>query len=367
MMPRFAAACEVLSRTGLTHSRPEFAIGSVKVGDCEVQVSEEFVHRTPFCSLLHFKKDMSATQPPVLIVAPMSGHFATLLRGTVFTMLRDHDVYITDWHNVRDVSLIEGRFDLDSFIEHIIRFLDVIGEGAHLMAVCQPTVPALAAAVVMAEDENPNQPRSLTLMAGPIDTRINPTEVNDLAMSHPIEWFERNLIGMVPLRYKGGLRLVYPGFMQIAGFMTMNLDRHANSFLDLYHHLVNREAERADVTRVFYEEYFAMMDLSAEFYLQTVRSVFQEHHLPLGIFKYRGRPIDPAAIRRTALLTIEGERDDICSVGQTLAAQDLCRGIRPYMKHHHVQTGVGHYGVFNGRRWDNEIYPMVRDFIHMNG
>ena len=235
------------------------------------------------------------------------------------------------------------------------------------MAVCQPTVPALAAAVVMAEDENPNQPRSLTLMAGPIDTRINPTEVNDLAMSHPIEWFERNLIGIVPLRYKGGLRLVYPGFMQIAGFMTMNLDRHANSFLDLYHHLVNREAERADVTRVFYEEYFAMMDLSAEFYLQTVRNVFQEHHLPLGIFKYRGRLIDPAALRRTALLTIEGERDDICSVGQTLAAQDLCRGIRPYMKHHHVQTGVGHYGVFNGRRWDNEIYPMVRDFIHMNG
>lgn len=363
---RLAAACEVVARTGLTHRRPDFAISSVRVGRREVAVTEEVVHATPFCDLLHFRKEGIDNQPKVLIVAPMSGHFATLLRGTVRTMLRDHDVYITDWVNVRDVSLLEGRFDLDGFIDHIIRFLEFLGERSHLMAVCQPAVPALVAAVALAEDRSPHQPLSLTLMAGPIDTRINPTEVNLLAESKPIEWFEQNLIGVVPMRYKGGMRRVYPGFLQISSFMAMNLDRHANSFIDLYHHRVNARHDQAEQVRDFYEEYFAMMDLPAEFYLQTVRAVFQEHRLPLGTFEYRGRRIDPRAMRRTALLTIEGERDDICSVGQTLAAQDLCTGVRPYMKRHHVQTGVGHYGVFNGRRWDNEIYPLVRDFIHLS-
>lgn len=365
MVPRLSAACEVLARTGLTHARPEFDIDHVKIGGRAVAVSEEVAHATPFCDLLHFKKNSSVQQPRVLIVAPMSGHFATLLRGTVRTMLRDHDVYITDWKNIREVSILAGRFDLDSFIEHLILFLEHL-DSAHLVAVCQPAVPALVATAVMAEAGSPNQPRSMTLMAGPIDTRANPTEVNELATSRPIEWFERTLIGTVPMRYKGAMRRVYPGFLQISSFMSMNLDRHANSFLDLYHHLVNGDWEKADVIRTFYEEYLAMMDLPAEFYLQTVRKVFQEYHLPLGKFEFHGRPINPRAIRRTALLTVEGERDDICSVGQTVAAQDLCSGIRPYMRRHHVQTGVGHYGVFNGRRWDMEIYPLVRDFIHVS-
>ncbi len=366
VLPRFSAACEVLSRTRLTYHRPAFGIDIVKVNGREVQVTEEVTHHTPFCDLLHFRKDIQTRQPPVLIVAPMSGHFATLLRGTVRTMLRDHDVYITDWHNIRDVSIMEGRFGLDEFADHIIHFLELIGERAHLVAVCQPTVPALVAATVMAENNSASQPHSITLMAGPIDTRINPTSVNELATSHPFEWFEKNLIDKVPLRYKGGMRRVYPGFMQITGFVSMNLDRHANSFLDLYHHIVEQQPDKADIIRTFYEEYFAIMDLSADFYLQTVRKVFQEHDLPLGKFEYRGRRIDPGAIRRTFLFTVEGERDDICAVGQTLAAQDLCKGIRPYMKRHHVQTGVGHYGVFNGRRWDTEIYPLVREFIHMS-
>ncbi len=366
LLPRFSAACEVLARTRLTHRRPAFGIESVKVGGRVVQVTEEVTHHTPFCDLLHFRKDIQTRQPPVLIVAPMSGHFATLLRGTVRTMLRDHDVYITDWHNVRDVSMMEGRFGLDELVDHIIHFLERIGERAHLVAVCQPAVPALVAATVMAEDNNPSQPHSMTLMAGPVDTRVNPTSVNELAMSHPIEWFEQNLIGTVPLRYKGGLRRVYPGFMQITGFVSMNLDRHTNSFMDLYRNLVDQQLDKADVIRTFYEEYFAIMDLSADFYLQTVRTVFQEHHLPLGKFEYRGRCIDPGAIQRTALFTVEGERDDICAVGQTSAAQDLCKGIRPRMKRHHVQTGVGHYGVFQGRRWDAEIYPLLHDFIHLS-
>jgi polyhydroxyalkanoate depolymerase len=363
---RLTAVSDVVSRIGLTHARPDFNIPSVKVNGEAVEVVEENVLTTPFGTLLHFKKDTSLVQPKVLLVAPLSGHFATLLRATVMTMLRDHDVYITDWHNVRDVSIMAGPFDMDSYLDHIIRFLDFLGEGAHLVAVCQPTVGALAASAVMAETNNPNLPRSITLMAGPIDTRINPTSVNVLAKSKPIEWFEQKLIGTVPLRYKGAMRRVYPGFMQISAFVSMNLERHANSFIDLYRHIVDADLDKAETIRIFYEEYFAMMDLCADFYLQTVRTVFQEHRLPLGTFEYKGRNIDPAAIRRSALLTIEGERDDICAVGQTLAAQDLCSNIKLYKKRHHIQTGVGHYGVFSGRRWDNEVYPMVRDFIHLN-
>lgn len=363
---RLTAINDVVSRIGLTHARPPFNIDSVTVNGRDVAVTEEAAFATPFCTLLHFRKDMRQPQPRVLIVAPLSGHFATLLRATVLTMLRDHDVYITDWKNIRDVSIIEGAFDMDRYVEHIVQCMEYLEAGAHMVAVCQPTVGALVAAAVMAEHANPALPRSITLMAGPIDTRINPTDVNRLAKSKPIEWFEHNLIGTVPLRYKGALRRVYPGFMQISAFVSMNPERHANSFLELYQHAVNDETEKADTIRAFYEEYFAMMDLCADFYLQTVRMVFQEHLLPLGKFEYRGRPIDLGAIRRSALLTVEGERDDICSVGQTLAAQDLCSGIKPYKKHHHIQTGVGHYGVFSGRRWDAEVYPMVRDFIHFN-
>jgi poly(3-hydroxybutyrate) depolymerase len=359
-----AALCELVARAGLSHRRPAFGIDTVKIADRSVAVRETIIHGTPFCTLLRLEKEVAAVQPRVLLVAPMSGHFATLLRGTAQTLLADHDVYITDWHNARDVGLQHGRFDFDDFVDHVVTFLQVLGPGAHVVGVCQPCVAVLAAVAIMAEDADPAQPRSMTLMAGPIDTRVNPTEVNRLATSRSIEWFERNLIGLVPLRYPGALRRVYPGFLQLAAFMSMNLDRHVKAQIDLFCHLANGEDEQAAAIRAFYDEYCAVMDLPAEFYLQTVRSVFQEHALPLGKFEWHGRRIDPRAIRRTALFTVEGERDDICAVGQTLAAQELCSGLRPYMKRHHVQTGVGHYGVFNGRRWSNYIYPIMRNIIY---
>jgi poly(3-hydroxybutyrate) depolymerase len=366
-MRNLTAAYEVLARTRLTHTRPDFGIDMVMVGNREVEVRQEAVHRTSFGTLLRFKKDVQAQQPAVLLISPMSGHFATLLRDTVRTMLPEHDIYVTDWHNARDIPLRHGRFDFDDFIEHVITFLEVLGEGAHVVAICQPSVAALAAAAIMAEDGNIAQPRSLTLMAGPIDTRVNPTRVNEFATSRSIGWFERQMIGIVPLRYRGALRRVYPGFLQLAAFMSMNLDRHLKSFRDLYDNLVKGDMEKADVTRKFYEEYFAVMDLPAEFYLQTIRSVFQEHDLPRGELRWRGRRVDTRAIRRTQLLTVEGEKDDICSVGQTLAAQDLCSSLRPYMKRHYLQTNVGHYGVFSGRRWNTQIYPMLRLVIEASG
>jgi len=361
-----SAAYEVFSRTGLTYKRPPFEIDSVMVDGAPVEVREENVFRTPFGTLLHFAKDSHVQQPRVMIVAPMSGHFATLLRGTVLTMLPDHDVYITDWHNARQVPVGDGRFGLDEYIEHLIKFLEFLGPGAHMVAVCQPTVAALAATALMAEDNHPAQPRTMTLMAGPIDTRINPTKVNELAMSKPIEWFETRLIGNVPMRYPGAMRRVYPGFVQIMSFMSMNADRHSQAFIDMFNHLHAREPEKARSIMDFYEEYLAVADLPAEFYLETVQKVFQEFALPLGKLDFRGHKIDPSAIRRTALMTVEGERDDICALGQTLAAQEMCSNIRMNRKLHHVQAGVGHYGVFNGRRWQNEIYPMLRDFIHMH-
>ncbi|HPW08486.1 MAG TPA: polyhydroxyalkanoate depolymerase [Burkholderiaceae bacterium] len=364
---KLSASMEVFSRLRLTHSRPAYGITSVKVGEHELAVTEEKVLSLPFGTLLRFKKDAPADlpyQPPVLLVAPLSGHFATLLRETVRTLLQDHDVYITDWHNARDVSLKHGPFALDDYIDHMIRFLETIGPGTHVVAVCQPCVAALAATAIMAEDDNPAQPRSLTLMAGPVDCRVNPTGVNTLATSKPIEWFEKNLISHVPMPHAGYMRRVYPGFVQLSAFLSMNLGRHKQSFKDLYQHLVDGDIEKANVIRVFYDEYLAVNDLPAEFYLETVEKVFQTYDLPLGRLTYRGRIVNPAAIRRTALMTVEGERDDICSVGQTVAAQDLCSNIRPYMKTHHVQTGVGHYGVFSGRKWNQQIYPRVREMIH---
>ena len=359
-----AALCQLVARAGLSHRRPDFGIDTVNIGDRLVAVRETAIHQTPFCTLVHLEKDLAVAQPRVLLVAPMSGHFATLLRGTAQTLLVDHDVYLTDWRNARDVSLWHGQFDFDDFIDHVMTFLQVLGPGAHVVGVCQPCVAVLAAAAIMAEDADLAQPRSMTLMAGPIDARVNPTEVNRLATSRPIDWFERNLIGIVPLRYAGALRRVYPGFVQLAAFMSMNLDRHVKAQIDLFCHLANGDEEKAAAIRAFYDEYCAVMDLPAEFYLQTVRNVFQEHALPLGKFEWRGRRVDPSAIRRTALFTVEGERDDICAVGQTLAAQELCSSLRPYMKRHHVQTGVGHYGVFNGRRWSNYIYPIMRNIIY---
>ena len=362
-----SAVMEVFSRLKLTHSRPAYNIDSVKAGEQTLAVTEEAVLTLPFGSLLHFRKDLPADQPahpPVLLVAPLSGHFATLLRETARTLLQDHDVYITDWHNARDVSLQHGGFGLDDYIDHMIRFLQTMGPGAHVVAVCQPCVAALAATAVMAEDDDPAQPRSLTLMAGPVDCRVNPTGVNAMATSKPIEWFEKNLISRVPRPHAGHERRVYPGFVQLGAFLSMNLERHKKAFQDLYRHLVAGELEKADAIRLFYDEYFAVNDLPAEFYLETVEKVFQTYDLPLGKLSYRGRIVNPAAIRRTALMTVEGERDDICAVGQTVAAQDLCTGVRPYMRCHHIQTGVGHYGVFSGRKWNQQIYPRVRDMIH---
>ena len=366
LLRKMSAACDVLSRLRLTHSRPPYGIHSVTTEGREVAVEEHCVLTLPFGSLLHFRKtdnDLPA-QPPVLLVAPLSGHFATLLRETARTLLQDHDVYITDWHNARDVSLRHGAFDLDDYITYMMRFTEAIGPGVHMVAVCQPCVAALAATAIMAEDDNPAQPRSLTLMAGPVDCRVNPTEVNKLATSKPIEWFKKNLISHVPLPHAGFMRRVYPGFVQVSAFMSMNPERHQQSFRHIYEHLENGRVEEAATIQNFYEEYLAVNDLPAEFYLETVEKVFQTYDLPRGVLQYQGRTVNPAAIRRTALMTVEGERDDICSVGQTVAAQDLCTSVRPYLKTHHVQTGVGHYGVFSGRRWSQQIYPRVREMIH---
>jgi len=357
------AAYELIARIGLTHVRPPYGIDSVLVGNREVVVSEETADVTPFATLLHFKKDIEQAQPRVLLVAPLSGHFATLLRATVRTMLAEHDVYITDWHNARDVPSADGRFGFDEYVGHMIRFLDTMGPGAHVVAVCQPCVAALVAASVMAQHDNPAAPRSMTLMAGPIDTRINPTKVNELAKGKPIEWFEKNLIAKVPARYGGGGRAVYPGFVQLAAFMSMNIERHLKAHRELYENLANGETDKVAITKAFYDEYFAVLDLASEFYLETVRLVFQEHALPLGALTYENQKVEPAAIKRTMLFTVEGEKDDICAVGQTLAAHDLCTSLRPSRKRHHMQAGVGHYGVFSGRTWQNQIYPIVKNVI----
>ncbi|HTT11608.1 MAG TPA: polyhydroxyalkanoate depolymerase [Burkholderiaceae bacterium] len=361
---RMSAAFELISRARLTHRRPPFGIDAVETAGHAVQVTEEIVASTPFADLLRFRKDIDLVQARVLLVAPMSGHFATLMRETVRTLLPEHDVFVTDWRNARDVAVYEGRFGFDEYVAHLIHFLDSIGPGAHVIAVCQPCVAALVAAAVMAQGGHPARPRSLTLMAGPIDCRINPTRVNELAVAHPIDWFESRLIATVPWRYRGAWRQVYPGFLQLTAFMSMNLERHVKAFVDLYNALVAGEYEKAEGTRTFYREYFAVADLPAEFYLETVRFVFQECALARGALKWQGMQVEPAAIRGTALLTVEGERDDICAIGQTMAAHDICTGIRPYLKQHHMQPGVGHYGVFSGRRWQQEIYPIVRDMIY---
>ena len=358
-----SAGARMMMRAGLTFARPPYGIDSVTVGNRSVPVSEEAVEVTPFATLLHFKKDIHTEQPKVLMVAPMSGHFATLLRATVRTMLPDHDVYITDWHNARDVPLAEGTFGFDDYVSHLIRFLRTMGEGAHMVAVCQPAVQALVAAAAMAEAKDPAAPRSMTLMAGPVDCRINPTGVNELATSKPIEWFEKNLIATVPSRHKGAGRKVYPGFVQVSAFMAMNAKRHIQGHADLFWHMANGEHDKAEAIETFYDEYFAVLDLAADFYLETVKTVFQDHALARNAVSYRGEPIDLRAIRRTALMTVEGERDDICAVGQTMAAHDLCSDLAPYMRTHHLQAGVGHYGVFAGRRWETQIYPQVRNFI----
>ena len=358
---QFAAACEVFNLVEVTHRRPDLGIVAVD----GVAVSVRSAHRTPFATLTRFAREVPDPGPTVLLVAPMSGHFATLLRDTVRTLVADHEVYVTDWHNARDVPLKAGPFGFDEYVAHLIEFLRVLGAGAHVVSICQPCVAVLAAVALMAEDGDEAQPATMTLMAGPIDCRISPTAVNTLAMSKPIEWFEQNLISTVPWRLKGADRRVYPGFLQLTAFMSMNRERHVNTLREYYLSLVADDHDKAAGTRDFYREYFAVADLPAEFYLETVERVFQRYDLPRGELEWRGRRVEPSRIRRTALLTVEGERDDICSIGQTLAAQDLCTGLRPYMRKHHVQAGVGHYGVFSGRRWQQQIYPQLRETIHL--
>jgi polyhydroxyalkanoate depolymerase len=362
-MAHASAAWEMLARAGLTHDRPDFGFSSVRVGHEDLPVTEEVVLRLPFCDLIRFRKEGAPEQPRILLAAPLSGHFATLLRGTVETLLPENDVYVTDWRNARDTPLSDGEFGFDEYIDYLIAFLEKIGPAAHLIAVCQPCVQALAATAILAQDDHPAAPASLTLMAGPVDTRINPTKVNELATSHSLDWFERELIDVVPGRYAGAGRKVYPGFLQMSAFVLMNLDRHVGAHVEMFSHLAAGRDDQAGVTKAFYDEYFAVLDLTAEFYLETVSRVFQDHLLPKGELLWRNRRVDLGAIRRTSLFTVEGERDDICSIGQTLAAHDLCRGIYANRKHHHLQPGVGHFGVFSGRRWTNQIYPQVRNMI----
>ncbi|SEF56183.1 polyhydroxyalkanoate depolymerase [Bosea lathyri] len=361
-----AAAYEMVTRAGLSHERPPYEITEVMDGNRDVPVSEEVTLSLPFGSLLRFRKDSTSAQAKVLVVAPMSGHFSTLLRNTVATLLRDHDVYITDWHNARDVSLEAGAFGYDDYVDTLIRFIETLGPETHIVAVCQPCVQVLTAAAVMAQAGSAFQPRSMTLMAGPVDTRINPTAVNKLANEKPIGWFAKNLIATVPARYPGAGRKVYPGFVQLGAFMAMNMTRHVNAHIDMFTHLATGATEDAAKIKTFYDEYFAVLDLPAEFYLETVQWIFQEARLANRTLTYRGDKVDCGAIRKTALLTVEGERDDICALGQTSAAHDLCTGLKPFRKRHHMQAGVGHYGVFSGRKWDGQIYPIVRNMILAN-
>jgi len=359
-----AAACELFERTTRRYYKPPFGLDYTMIGDQIVEVEEEVVLRKEFCALRRFRRKVDRPDDPVvLLVAPLSGHYSTLLRGTVAAMLPDHDVYITDWTDASKVPLFMGGFDLDDYIDYVIEFLELLGPGVNVVAVCQPSVPVLAATSLMSAEGNPYVPRTMILMGGPIDTRVNPTQVNLLAESRPIQWFERSVISRVPVMYPGAMRRVYPGFLQLTGFMTMNLDRHIGAHVKLYEHLIEGDGDGATAHRRFYDEYMSVMDLPAEFYLQTVETVFQKHALPKGEMVSRGRPIETAAIAKTALLTIEGELDDISGVGQTRAAHDICTSIPTAKRQHLEQTNVGHYGIFNGRRWRENTYPVVRDFI----
>ncbi len=365
-----AAAMEVFERSTRRYQQPEWGIDSTLVGAERVPVRIETVWERPFCKLLHFERHMTHAprrpQPKLLIVAPMSGHYATLLRGTVETFLPNHDVYITEWADARMVPLEAGRFDLDDYIDYVISMLHFLGGDAHVIAVCQPAVPVLAAVALMEADKDPYVPHSMTLMGGPIDTRISTNSVDKLAEDRGLDWFRNHVISKVPFPHPGVMRDVYPGFLQLTGFVTMNLDRHLEAHRSLFKHLVKGDGDSAQKHREFYDEYLAVMDLTAEFYLQTVDTVFIRHALPKGEMTHRNRMIDPAMITRVALLTVEGEHDDISGVGQTEAAHTLCANIPPEKKAHYLQPGVGHYGVFNGSRFRSEIAPRISDFVLSN-
>jgi poly(3-hydroxybutyrate) depolymerase len=366
-----AAALDVFEHATRRYPKPQWGIRETIVNGAPVPVAIEPVLRKSFGTLLRFTRDAEALKraggsehdPKVLIIAPLSGHFATLLRGTVEAMLPHHDVYITDWADARTVPISAGRFDLNDFIDYVIAFLRHIGPRGHAMAVCQPGPALLAAAAVMAEDDDPARPATMTIMGSPIDTRRSPTVPNMLSRQRPIEWFERNMIFTVPAPYPGMLRRVYPGFVQLFSFLSMNSDRHVNAHYDYFKNLVKGDGDSAEKHREFYDEYLAVLDMTEEFYLQTIREVFQEDSLSKGAFMHRGRRVKPEAIGDIALLTVEGERDDISGIGQTQAAHDLCFNLPDYLKADYIQPGVGHYGVFNGTRWRSEIQPRVADFI----
>jgi len=368
MGPIMASALDVFAHASASRGKPEFGLTHAVVEGEEVRVTEEVVLRKPFGQLKHFRRvraDGSEVtgQPRLLLVAPMSGHYATLLRGTVERMLPRHDVYITDWRDAKLVPLSDGSFDLDDYVDYLIQFLEHVGPGAHMLAVCQPSVPAYAAAAVMSADKHPCRPKTLTMMGGPIDTRLAPTEVNTVATQRPFEWFERNVIVTVPYLYPGAGRKVYPGFLQLAGFMAMNFGNHLQSHWGMFRHLVDGDGESADATKAFYEEYRAVCDMTEEFYLQTIDVVFQRHALPKGEMLHRGRRVDPAAITDIAVLAIEGERDDISGIGQTKAALDISTGLDAKRKKYHLAKGVGHYGIFNGSKWRTKIAPIVEQWI----
>jgi poly(3-hydroxybutyrate) depolymerase len=362
-----AAAAELFERSTRRYQRPEWRIDATTVGGERVPVHINTVWERPFCRLLHFERAFTHAprrpQPKLLIVAPMSGHHATLLRGTVESFLPNHDVYITEWRNARAVPVNAGRFDLDDYIDYVISMLHMLAGDVHVIAVCQPSVPVLAAVSLMEADKDPYVPHSMVLMGGPIDTRINPNSVNRLAENRGLEWFRNHVITKVPFPHPGFMRDVYPGFLQLSGFMSMNLDRHLEAHRELFTNLVKGDGDSAQKHREFYDEYLAVMDLAAEFYLQTVDTVFIRHALPKGEMSHRGRRIDPSQIRRVAMLTVEGEHDDISGVGQTEAAHALCTNIPANDKAHYLQLGVGHYGVFNGSRFRAEIAPRIADFV----
>lgn len=363
---QLTAGVVLLERMTRRYMKPIFGLDETTVNGKKTRIKEEILDEKPFCNLLHFKKTAKGLpkQPKLLIVAPMSGHYATLLRGTVCDLLPFSDVYITDWMDAREVPISAGEFDLHSYIDYIIDFFKRLGPDVHVLAVCQPSVPVFAAVAALNAAKDPHCPRSMTLIGGPIDTREAPTEVNKLAQEKPIDWFERNVISRVPMNYPGFMRRVYPGFMQLTGFMTMNLDRHIDAHVNLFNHLVEGDGESAEAHRKFYNEYLSVMDITAEFYLQTVKEVFQKHSLPKGEFVYRDEKIKPELITQTALLTLEGERDDISGVGQTYAAQKLCTGLPASMKKHHLQKGVGHYGIFNGSKFRQYVVPIIVDFLN---
>ena len=370
MGPLVAASLEVFAHASAPRGKPEFGIVEARVGRKIVAVNEDIVLRKAFGQLKYFRKVDAESGRPLLIVAPMSGHYATLLRGTVERLLPDNDVYITDWRDAKCVPVKDGSFDLDDYVDYLIEFLEVIGERTgerpHLLAVCQPAVPAFAATALMGATNNRWRPKTLTMMGGPIDTRQAPTAVNTLATQRPHAWFQQNVIATVPMIYPGAGRKVYPGFLQLAGFMTMNLGSHLISHWEMFKHLVVGDEEGADATRKFYDEYRSVCDMTAEFYLQTVDAVFQRHLLPKGELKHRGARVDPAAIRDTALLAIEGERDDISGLGQTRAALDIATRLPASKKKYFMAKDVGHYGIFNGRKWRERIAPVVEKFITAN-